>query len=139
MSSKVLFVDDDAFILEAVQRTLRKHFTLDTASDGATALDLIESQGPYAVVVSDLQMPRMNGYQLLEQVEQRAPDTVRVMMTGDVRAPDALEALKQGRVFCFLAKPCAPMPLIETIEAGLRRYRIVTLGREMLKNAEAFK
>ena len=59
MLTKILCVDDDANILNAYQRTLRKRFDLDTALSGAQGLELIERQGPYAVVVADMQMPEI--------------------------------------------------------------------------------
>lgn len=57
MSIKILCVDDDAHILAAHQRNLRKQFTIDTALGGSKGLTAIANQGPYAVIVADMQMP----------------------------------------------------------------------------------
>jgi len=64
MSNKVLCVDDDPNILAAYQRNLRKQYAIDIALGGDEALTLLERQGPYAVVVADMQMPGMNGIHL---------------------------------------------------------------------------
>lgn len=54
---KVLIVDDDTNLLAGLKRHLRKHFDLSTAEDGEQALDLVKSDGPFAVTVCDMRMP----------------------------------------------------------------------------------
>ena len=65
MSAKVLFVDDEPNVLQSIRRTLRKEFDLDTAEGGDEALNLLNANGTYAVIVSDMRMPGMNGVELL--------------------------------------------------------------------------
>ena len=133
MSKKILCVDDDANILAGFQRNLRKQFALDIAGGGEQGLAAIEANGPYAVVVADMQMPGMNGIQFLTKLEQRAPDTVRVMLTGNVDQKTAMDAVNEGHVFRFLTKPCSPESLAATLEAALGQYRLVTAEREILE------
>src|SRR5438876_3981097 len=102
MSKKILCVDDEPNILQAYQRSLRKQFAIDTALGGAQALELIASQGPYAVIVADMQMPGMNGIEFLIQAAQKTPDTVRIMLTGNADQKTAVEAGNKGHVFQFL-------------------------------------
>lgn len=68
MSDAILFVDDDVNVLEAYRRVLRRHFAIETAAGGAAGLALLEQKGPFAVVVSDLRMPGMDGVQFLTAV-----------------------------------------------------------------------
>jgi len=133
MSEKILCVDDDANILAAYQRNLRKQFTIDTALGGEQALAAIETQGPYAVVVSDMQMPGMNGIEFLLETKERTPDTVRFMLTGNADQQMAMEVVNQGHVFQFLTKPCPPEMLALALEAGLKQYRLVTAERDLLE------
>jgi len=133
MSEKILCVDDDANILAAYQRNLRKQFTIDSAVGGEQALAAIETQGPYAVVVSDMQMPSMNGIEFLLKVKERTPDTVRFMLTGNADQQTAMEAVNKGHVFQFLTKPCPPEMLALALEAGLKQYRLVTAERDLLE------
>ena len=133
MSKKILCVDDDANILAGFQRNLRKQFSLDIAVGGEEGLAAIEASGPYAVVVADMQMPGMNGIQFLTKVEQRAPDTVRVMLTGNADQKTAMDAVNEGHVFRFLNKPCPPESLAITLEAALSQYRLVTAERDILE------
>lgn len=133
MNKKILLVDDDPNVLSGYQRNLRSRFTLDTAAGGEEALAKLESSGPYALVVADMQMPVLSGLDLLVKVEARAPDTVRMMLTGNADQKTAVDAVNQGHVFRFLNKPCTADSLIRTLEAGLRQYDLVTAERELLE------
>jgi response regulator RpfG family c-di-GMP phosphodiesterase len=133
MADKVLCVDDDANILSAYQRALRKLTVIDTALGGEEALRKLASDGPYAVVVSDMNMPGMDGAQFLAKAKAAAPDTVRMMLTGanDLRAATA--AVNEGSIFRFLTKPCTPEALGVALEAGIRQHRLLTAEKELLE------
>lgn len=133
MSQRILFVDDDANLLAALQRNLRKQFTFDTALGGQEGLRQIETHGPYAVVVADMQMPGMNGIEFLEQVRTRSPDSIRLMLTGNADQQTAVEAVNRGQVFRFLNKPCPQDVLVPAIEGGLRVYDLHRVERELLE------
>ncbi len=133
MNTKILCCDDEANILAGFQRNLRKQFTLTTATSGKEALQIIERDGPFAVVVADMQMPVMNGIQLLTKIEERWPDTVRVMLTGNADQHTAVEAVNQGHVFRFLNKPCTTETLAQTLEAGIKQYRLICAEKELLE------
>lgn len=132
MNERILCVDDDANILQAYQRALRKRFAIEIAISGAEGLDAVRDSGPYAVVVADMRMPEMNGVQFLAAVRQIAPQTVRMMLTGNADQQTALEAVNEGQIFRFLNKPCPPEQFARTLEAGLEQYRLVTAERELL-------
>lgn len=132
MIERILFVDDDPNILQGYQRILRKRFVMEPALDGAEGLEAIRQQGPYAVVVADMRMPGMNGVEFLAQVKDIAPDTVRMMLTGNADQQTALEAVNQGHIFRFLTKPCPPDLLASMLEAGLAQHRLIMAERELL-------
>jgi len=136
-SQKILFVDDDPNLLAAMQRNLRKQFSFDTALGGEEALTLIKSSGPYALIVADMQMPGMDGVELLSKVRELAPDTVRVMLTGNADQLTATNAVNKGRIFSFLNKPCEPETLRFTLEAALKQYTLVCVERELLEGTLA--
>jgi response regulator RpfG family c-di-GMP phosphodiesterase len=133
MSHRILCVDDDAHILAGFQRSLRKQFALDTALGPEQGLRALEHHGPYAVVVADMQMPGLNGVQFLKKVEEKSPDTVRIMLTGNADQKTAMEAVNDGHVFRFLTKPCPPDLLALALQAGLKQYRLITAERELLE------
>lgn len=132
MSDRILFVDDEKFVLETFRRNLRKHFEIETAASGLDALQLMESNGPFAVVVSDLKMPVMNGVEFLGIVRTRWPDTVRIMLTGHADLDTAISAVNKGAIFRLLTKPCAPDALLAAVNDGLRQYRLVMSERQLL-------
>jgi len=133
MSTKILCVDDEPNILSGYQRSLRKQFTIDTAPGGAEALARIAESGPYAVLVTDMRMPGMDGIQFLQEAQQVTPDSVRIMLTGNADQQTAAGAVNEGRIFRFLSKPCAPEDLAHALTAGLEQYRLVTAEKELLE------
>jgi DNA-binding NtrC family response regulator len=132
MSDRILLVDDDANILQGYQRALRKQFVLEPALSGEEGLEAVRAQGPYAVVVADMQMPGMNGVEFLARVKEIAPDTVRMMLTGNADQQTALEAVNEGHIFRFLTKPCSPDLLAKMLGAGLKQYGLVMSERDLL-------
>lgn len=132
MTERILCVDDDENILQAYQRALRKQFKIDTALGGEEALRAVAGQGPYAVVVADMRMPGMNGVELLAEIRKAAPNTVRMMLTGNADQQTALEAVNQGQIFRFMTKPCPPEDFARALEAGLEQYRLITAEKELL-------
>jgi len=130
--NRILFVDDDQNLLSAMQRTLRKRFSFDVAGGGEEALQMLKSKGPYAVVIADMTMPVMDGVELLEAVQSLAPDTVRVMLTGNADQRTAAEAVNRGNVFRFLSKPCAPEELTATLDMALKQYELITTEKALL-------
>jgi response regulator RpfG family c-di-GMP phosphodiesterase len=133
MNDRILCVDDDPNVLAAFQRNLRRRFTIETAVGGEEALGMVRNHGPYAVIVADMNMPGMNGIQLLKWVREAAPETVRIMLTGNADQQTAMEAINQGHIFRFFTKPCSPELLASGLEAGLEQYRLVTSERELLE------
>ena len=133
MTEKILLVDDDPNILSALKRQLRRQFQLETALGGGTGLEVMENRGPFAVIVSDMRMPDMDGVQLLSRVKERAPETVRMMLTGNRDLETAMEAVNEGSIFRFLTKPCPPETFTRALQAGLEQYRLIVAERELLE------
>src|SRR5579862_9816129 len=102
MAEKILLVDDDSNVLSGYRRILSREFQIETALGGEPALKLVLENGPYAVVVSDMRMPGMDGIQLLSKVKSESPNTIRVMLTGNADLDTAIEAINEGAIFRFL-------------------------------------
>ena len=132
MTGKILCVDDEASVLDAYRRGLRKQFQIETALGGEQALGMLCAQSPYAVIVSDMRMPGMDGIQFLKAVRRKAPATVRMMLTGNADQQTAVEAVNEGSIFRFLTKPCPPETLARALTAGIEQYRLVTAEKELL-------
>lgn len=113
---KVLFVDDEPRVLEALQRMLfdaAGSWEVETASSGHDALNLLSSSR-FDVIVTDMRMPGMDGAQLLQQVHERWPSMTRIVLSGQTDQEHAMKAL--GSAHQFLSKPCDPRTLTQVVE-----------------------
>ena len=133
MNTRILCVDDEPNVLAAFRRQLRTQFDIATAEGPERGLQELREDGPFAVVISDLRMPGMDGTRFLAAVKQMAPDTVRVMLTGQADLYAAVAAVNQGNIFRFLLKPCPREVLLKVLEAALEQHRLVLAERELLE------
>jgi len=131
---KILLVDDEINVLNAFTRHLRKDFDMRTALGAQEGLGFIQEEGPFAVVVSDLKMPGMDGIQFLAKVRELYPDTLRIMLTGHADLNVAIEAINSGEVFRFLVKPCSVENLKKNILDAIAIYRLKEAEKELLEN-----
>lgn len=132
MTAKILFVDDEIRILQALHRTMRREFDISIAESGRRALEMLAEQ-PFAVVVSDMRMPQMNGLELLTEVRKQWPETTRMMLTGNNDQETAIQAVNCGEVFRFLNKPCEAEVLRRALQAGIRQYELTTAEKDLLE------
>lgn len=131
-AEKVLLVDDDRNLLAAFTRQFHNRINVVTAASGEDGIQVITYDGPFAVVISDMQMPNMDGLKFLTQVRSLSPDTVRVMLTGNANLGMAIGAINDGNIFRFLNKPVPIGILFETMIDGIQQYRHVTAEKELL-------
>lgn len=132
---RILCVDDEPKILEGLELTLGMDHDVTTASSGAEALEILaEEEEPFAITISDMRMPGMDGATYLSKAAEVAPDTVRVLLTGFSETEAAIRAINHGRIFRFLSKPCDAEVLEQTVQDAWRQYRLVTAERELLQN-----
>jgi response regulator RpfG family c-di-GMP phosphodiesterase len=130
---RVLCVDDEPAILQGLELHLRRHYDVVTATSGTDGLQAIEKNGPPAVVLSDMRMPGMDGATFLGCVRERAPDTVRMLLTGQADLDSSIAAINQGQIFRYLTKPCRPDVLMEVVKAAVEQNRLVTTERVLLE------
>lgn len=130
---RILMVDDEPRILEAHQRNLRIHFDVAVATSGKMALETLARDGPFAVAVSDLRMPEMDGVAFLRLVHVHEPDTVRVLFTGHPDLESAIAAVNDGAIFRFLTKPCPAEPLRQAMDLAVRQNQLITSERVLLE------
>jgi CheY-like chemotaxis protein len=133
MSERILFVDDEPNVLDGIRRTLRKQGEIYTAASGAEGLRVLSESAPFALVVSDMRMPIMNGAQFLAKVREHAPDTVRMILSGQADLQATIAAVNDGHIYRFLSKPCPPEQLLGAIEDGLKQYRLLTAEKVLLE------
>lgn len=137
MNRKVLFVDDDTRILSAFQRRLRRTFDFQIASSAQEALEILSKDGPFAVVISDQQMPGMKGIEFLQEVMTRDPMTVRIMLTGNADRETAVASVNDSAVYRYLNKPCPIEVIAETIDEAIREYGAAAAEKKLLEETLA--
>ncbi|MFP4540069.1 MAG: HD domain-containing phosphohydrolase [Opitutales bacterium] len=130
---RILWVDDDPNIIAATQRFLRRDYEVFAAFDAHEGLVAIEQQGPFAVIISDLKMPGVDGIEFLAQAHTVSPDSVRIMLTGFADQDVAIAAVNRGQIFRFLTKPSPAEDIRAAIAAGCRQYQLVMAERELLE------
>jgi len=131
---KILIVDDEKNLLAGLERQLRGIFNIVTAESGLLGLRALEENGPFAVIVSDMRMPEMNGIQFLVKAGELYPDTVRMMLTGNADLETAMHAVNEGNIFRFLVKPCQKTTMKWALADGIKQYRLVLAERDLLEN-----
>ncbi|MCV2359851.1 response regulator [Paucibacter sp. TC2R-5] len=129
----ILFVDDEPSILSALRRLFRPQgYKVLMAEGGAAGLALLELES-VDLVVSDMRMPEMDGVQFLEQVRQRWPAVVRVMLTGYADISSTIGAINRGEIHRYIAKPWDDQDILLSVSDGLTRSRLERENRQLVQ------
>ncbi|MCA9051265.1 MAG: response regulator, partial [Planctomycetaceae bacterium] len=127
----ILFVDDELNIVRACRRILRSTGAeIVTTTSAKEAVELAKNRS-FSVVVSDQRMPEMEGTELLEQIRQIQPDSVRIILTGYADISAAVDAINRGAVFRFLNKPWDDDGLRSVIRQAVAQYDLVRENRRL--------
>ena len=118
----ILCVDDEANILSSLRRLLRPHgFKVLVAESGQAGLNALEENGGVDLVISDMRMPEMDGSSFLEQVRQRWPDAIRLLLTGYADIASIIEAINRGEIYRYIAKPWDDHDLVLIVKQAFER------------------
>nr|WP_118182414.1 HD domain-containing phosphohydrolase [Paraburkholderia phosphatilytica] len=123
-AGSILIVDDEPGVLSALRRLLRRtRYEVHTAESGAAALELLEAHS-IDLVISDMRMPHMSGAEFLARVQQRWPDTVRLLLTGYADIGSVVSAINEGGVHHYLHKPWDDQDLLLTVRRSLEQHAL---------------
>lgn len=123
MPFRVLLVDDEPGILRGYRRVLERFFWVHGAANGSEGLEVLETGGPFSVIVADYCMPHMDGVQFLQQAAKADPFALRIMLTGKADLDMAIQAVNRGEIYRFLTKPCPSPVLLKTVFEAMDRFR----------------
>lgn len=119
MKNNVLFIDDEINVLKSILRAFsNEKINVRLASNPQDAFDIIRNE-KIAVVVSDNMMPGITGIDLLSQIRERFPDTIRIMMSGYTDPNTTLDAINFGGVYKFIVKPWNNEDLVSIVKDAL--------------------
>lgn len=131
---QVLCVDDEPYVLEGLRDTLRRSFDVRVATSAAEGLERLKREpDEYAIVLSDMRMPVMDGATFLTEARRVAPDATRMLLTGFADVDAAIRVVNGAQLFRFLTKPCEPDELLRACTAALVQHRLVTAERVLLE------
>src|SRR5574341_2501546 len=120
----ILIVDDDQAIRDVLTEGLSDSgYRCATACDGVEGLKKVQMNG-YQLVVSDIDMPRMDGVSLLQEIKKIRPDTEIIMLTGVVNIETAIQSMRLGACD-YLTKPFNLAEVRITVERALEKQRLV--------------
>jgi EAL domain-containing protein (putative c-di-GMP-specific phosphodiesterase class I) len=128
----VLIVDDDANVARSLRRVLESHgYEIVVASDGQAAVDLL-MQRRFHVILTDIQMPRMTGVDLLTIARAYDLDVPILLMTGEPKLETAIEAVSLGALD-YLVKPIENDVLLRAVDRASRLHQMAQVKRDALK------
>jgi len=127
---RILIVDDEEAVRNLFAVYLEETYTCETAADAHEALDMMARE-PFALVLSDMQMPGLGGIELLRKIVEHYPETAVIMISGVDRTQRVIDAIRVG-ASDYLIKPCELDVLALSIERALER-------RMLLRNARRYK
>jgi CheY-like chemotaxis protein len=119
---RLLVVDDDERLLSSLKRVLKGSYDVQAESNPYRGLVALEDDGPFAAIICDLTMPGIDGIEFLERAHAEAPETPRVLLTGNATLPASIEAVNRARISTFLTKPVAPDDLLRWIDQAVIQH-----------------
>ncbi len=124
-TATILCVDDEANILSALRRLLRPSgWRILTAESGAAGLEILAKE-PVDLVISDMRMPEMDGARFLEQVRERWPQSMRLLLTGYADMTSTVNAINRGQIYRYISKPWNDSELPLIIKEALEHARLL--------------
>lgn len=133
---KILCVDDEENVLHMFRRTLGRQFNLYTAASAQQALKLIDEQHDFAVIVSDYNMPDIDGVEFLNRARLLSPDSVQVMLTGNIELNVVIKAINETDIFRYLPKPCPNEVLGKVINDALDQFHLMRDKKRLAQELE---
>jgi DNA-binding NtrC family response regulator len=123
-SRRILIIDDERPILLTLEALLGRHgFETETAATAAAGLKALTNK-PASLVLLDLQLPDVQGLEMLDQIKAERPETPVIILTAHDTLNNAIESIKRG-AYHFISKPYAPEELLSLIEKALEKQSLL--------------
>ncbi len=134
---KILIVDDEAFIREILAEMLDgEGRVVSTAEDGAAALETLKGDEDFDLVISDMNMPRMNGLELIRQIRDRGRNLPIIILTGNDEIKVAVEAMKSGADDYLLKDENIQDTIFLAIDRVMDKFRLAERNRMLMADLE---
>jgi len=123
----IMLVDDEIENINVLRQLLEAHFQIITGLNGAEALELIDNMvdpTKIQLIITDQRMPLVTGVEFLEQIVDRMPDTIRIILTGYSDTQVIIDAINKARLYKFMTKPFDPVELSMTVKRGVEAFQM---------------
>lgn len=130
---RLLCVDDDPFALSLLQRALADGYDLVQARSGGDALAALQYGGPFAALITDYEMPGLDGNELLRQASRMDPLMARVLVSGAAGLDEVAVALNDQQIHTFIRKPFVLTELREATDRAVAQHLQQTAERDVLQ------
>ena len=131
----LLVVDDERHILRAVMRVLGDSFEVVVSEDPHAAVEILKTHKP-KVLITDFRMPGLDGVGVLRAACRHSPETVRILMTGQADRAHIIEAINEGRIFRFVAKPWQNEALFALVQEAMQAHESAREGSSLRGQVE---
>ncbi len=122
---KLMVVDNEPDKLDLLYRTFQRDFEVYKADDALSALQILDTEGEMAVIISEQRMGVMTGTEFFSKTVERFPDTIGILITGYRDVEDLVESVNSGKVFKYITKPWNPEHLRVLVQQAADTYRVV--------------
>jgi len=131
---RILIVDDEEAILETMTFTFMDLYEVLTTSDPTQALGIMEENAPIAVVITDQRMPGMTGVELLREIYERYPETIRIILTGFADSEATIQAINDGHIYGYVNKPWEPDELKALVRRAAELHALTLENRRLVED-----
>jgi signal transduction histidine kinase len=130
----LLVVDDEPEMLRSVHDLFRLDYRVLTFESGADALEVLADDPEVDVILTDQRMPKMSGVRLLREAKKIRPEVTRLLFTGYADIKAVIDAINEGHVFRYIAKPWDPDEMIATVRQAVEQHDLIAEKLRLLRD-----
>lgn len=131
--NNILYVDDEINNLISFKAAFRQKYNIYTAQSGSEALEIMKTNS-FLVIISDQKMPVMNGVDLLENVLNLYPETIRMVLTAYSDINTIIEAINKGKIYRYITKPWNEDELTIIIDHAIESYFLKEENKRLVED-----
>ncbi len=129
----VLLVDDDPLVLASLEATLKREgYQIIAVERAEDAVEIIKKES-LAIIISDYNMPGMNGIEVMQEAIKFRPEAIRILLAGGDDLKIAIKAINIGQVYQYISKPWDDEELKKTLKTSFDKYKLVAENKILQK------
>jgi len=132
----ILYVDDEQNNLDGFKASFRRDFKIILAINALDGLEILRDHPEIPIIISDQRMPKTSGSEFLEQVAQKFPDTIRILITGYTDLESTIEAINKGKIYYYIAKPVNHDEVKIILQKAYETYHLQLKNKKLTKERE---